>query len=192
MKKLIKSLSVTAALVLAAAALSACGSKTESKAESNPATSSQVSQVEDTTAQVEETTAEAEETTAHVEETTAEAEETTAEAAEPDYENPDVVLSDFNSLKTYAKEMQSNEHQGEVVKVMGFNKRSVFEAKASVMIKGDDGTSFGTTYRIIGIDSIEGYPEDDDIIEITGVVTLEERGIGCYIAVPKSQVTIAV
>ena len=178
MKKLIKSLSVTAALVLAAAALSACGSKTESKAESNPATSSQVSQVEDTTAQVEETTAEAE--------------ETTAEAAEPDYENPDVVLSDFNSLKTYAKEMQSNEHQGEVVKVTGFNKRSMFEAKASVMIKGDDGTSFGTTYRIIGIDSIEGYPEDDDLIEITGVVTLEEGGIGCYIAVPKSQVTIAV
>ncbi len=108
--------------------------------------------------------------------------------ADADYDNPTKVITDYADMEAYAKEMQSNGHQGEVVKVTGVNSRSNFGAKASVMIADGNGGKIGTTYMIDGATSIEDYPEEDANIEVTGVVTLSEGGIGCYIAAPKEYV----
>ena len=116
--------------------------------------------------------------------------ESKADGGNVDYSNPEKTISDFADLETFAKELQSNGNQGMVVKITGINSRSNFGAKATISISDGDSTKIGTTYKIDGVDNIEDYPENDANIEITGVVTLEEGGIGCFIAVPKDQVVV--
>ena len=59
---------------------------------------------------------------------------------------------------------------------------------ASANISDGASSKIGTTYKIDGADSIDAYPADDATITITGVVTLEDSGLGCYIAVPADRV----
>ena len=164
MKRLTKIMAVVMALALTAMVFAACGGSgsSSSKAESKSDNGAASSQ----------------------------AVESKDEGGDVDYSNPDVTITDFATMETYAKEMQSNGHQGEVVKVTGINTRSNFGAKATVSISDGASKKIGTTYKITGVDSIDEYPAEDAEIEITGVVTLEEGGLGCFIAVPKDQVKV--
>lgn len=116
--------------------------------------------------------------------------ESKADGGNVDYSKPEKTISEFADLEAFAKELQSNGNQGMVVKITGINSRSNFGAKATISISDGDKTKIGTTYKIDGVDKIDDYPADDANIEITGVVTLEESGLGCYIAVPKDQVVV--
>ncbi len=163
MKTITKIMAVVMALALTAMVFAACGSgsTTESKADD---ASSQAVESSDT--------------------------ESKADGGDVDYSKPEKTITEFSDLETFAKELQSNGNQGMVVKITGINSRSNFGAKATISISDGDKTKIGTTYKIDGVDKIDDYPENDANIEITGVVTLEEGGIGCFIAVPKDQVVV--
>lgn len=160
MKKITRILAVAMVLALTAMVFAACGGSGSSTAESSKTDAS------------------------------SQAVESKADNASVDYNNPTVTITDYAAMETYAKEMQSNGHQGEVVKVVGINSRSNFGAKATVSISDGGSKKIGTTYKINGADSIDAYPAEDAEIEITGVVTLEESGLGCFIAVPADKVTV--
>ena len=165
MKKITKALAVIMVLAVSAAAFAACGSssssKSDSKAESSASQKSEGSKSEDSKPE-----------------------------GDVDYNNPTATLGegDYEAMMTYAKEMQSNGHKGEVVRITGINSRSNFGAKASVLISDGGSKKIGPTYKIDGAASIDDYPANDATVEVTGVVTLEEGGLGCYIAVPADKV----
>ena len=170
MKKFTKLFAVVMALALTAVMFAACGGSSSSDADSSDASSQAVE--------------------SKAGDESSKGDESKVDNGSVDYDNPTVTIIDFETMETYAKEMQSNGHQGEVVKVTGINSRSNFGAKATISISDGGSTKKGTTYKIDGADSIDAYPENDAEIEITGVVTLEEGGIGCYIAVPADRVTV--
>ncbi len=162
MKKFFKIIAVTMALALSASVFAACGSSSSKTEESSKAAdSSAASKADDS-----------------------------SKSADADYDNPTATFGegDYDALKAYASEMQTNGHQGEVVKITGINSRSNFGAKATISISDGASSKIGTTYKIDGADSIDAYPADDATITITGVVTLEDSGLGCYIAVPADRV----
>lgn len=168
MKKMFKIIAVTAALTLAAATFAACGSNAQSKVES--AASAAASAVESAASAV----------------------ESAAANAAADLSKVDITIAegDYAAMETFAKELQNVQNEGKVVKVTGINSRSNFGAKASVMVSDGGSQKVGTTYIITGVDSIDGYPENDATIEITGVVTKDASGMFCYIAVPADMVVV--
>lgn len=161
MKKLFKIIAVTMALALSASVFAACGSSSSNTEESSKADTNTSSKADES-----------------------------GKTADVDYDNPTATFGegDYDALKAYASEMQTNGHQGEVVKITGINSRSNFGAKATISISDGASSKIGTTYKIDGADSIDAYPAEDATITITGVVTLEESGLGCYIAVPADRV----
>lgn len=114
------------------------------------------------------------------------------ESASADLSKVDIsiVEGDFAAMESFAKALQNGEYEGKVVKATGINSRSNFGAKASVMTDDGSGKKIGTTYIITGVDSIDGYPENDAVIQITGVVTKSDNGISCHIEVPSDQVVV--
>lgn len=171
MKKLIKNIAVSMALALSASVFAACGSSSSSNADSSNAVSGKS------------------ESGAAESSVESKADES-GNAGEADFNNPTITFrdGDYDALKAYASEMQSNQHQGEVVKITGINSRSNFGAKATISLSDGGSRKIGTTYKIDGADSIDAYPENDATITVTGVVTLEENGLGCYLAVPADMV----
>ena len=172
MKKLMKTISVTAVLALAAAALAGCGGA-QSKVES--AASAAAGAVESAASAA-----------AGAVESAASA----VESAVADLSKVDVTIEDgdYAAMEAFAKELQNGGNVGKVVKVTGTSTRSNFGAKASVMVSNGEGEKIGTTYIITGVDAIDGYPQDDAVIQITGVVTKSDNGISCHIEVPADQV----
>ena len=171
MKKTLKFMAVAAALVLAATVFAACGGKTEggSASGASSAASAAASSAESKA-------------------------ESTAENKTADLSNPDITINngDYDAMKTFASEMQGKTHEGKVVRVTGISTRSNFGAKASIM-ESDGGTQkIGATYKLTGVDSIDGYPADDAVVELTGVVKVDDNGISCYIEVaPENLKTVS-
>ena len=99
--------------------------------------------------------------------------------------NPDITINngDYDAMKTFASEMQGKTHEGKVVKVTGISTRSNFGAKASIMESDGGSQKIGATYKLTGVDAIDGYPADDAVVELTGVVKVDDNGISCYIEV---------
>ncbi len=100
-------------------------------------------------------------------------------AGDADYSNPAVTIAadDYDGMKTFADAMLAGQHDGKVVKVTGINSRSMFGAKASVMISDGGSGKLGVTYKIKGVESIDEYPADDANIELVGVVSTDENGV---------------
>ena len=166
MKKFVKVLAVSMALALSASVFAACGSSSSSKADSSKADSGKA------------------------ESSAASKADESSKSADVDYNNPTVTFGegDFEAYSTYVKEMQSNGHLGEVVKVTGIHSRSSFGAQATVSISDGGSKKIGTTYKLDGADKIDAYPANDATITVTGVVTLEDSVLGCYLAVPADKV----
>ena len=161
MRRTLKIMAVAAAMVLAATVFAACGGKTEGGASGASSAASAAASSAESKA------------------------ESTAENKAADLSNPDITINngDYDAMKTFASEMQGKIHEGKVVKVTGISTRSNFGAKASIM-ESDGGTQkIGATYKLTGVDAIEGYPEDDAVVELTGVVKVDDNGISCYIEV---------
>lgn len=168
MKKTIKFFAVAAALTLCASVFAACGSS-DNKAGggASSAASAAASGAESSAAE-------------------------SKAAASADLSNPEITIADgdYDAMESFAKELQSGQNEGKVVKITGINSRSNFGAKASIMESNGDGKKIGTTYIITGADSIDAYPAEDATIEITGVVTKSDNGISCQIEVaPENVVT---
>ena len=159
MKKIVKAMAVVMALALSVMVFAACGSSGQPK---------EVAVKGDSSAAVDPAATEAVSSNDGV-----------------DYSKVDITINDgdFAAMKELATAMQSGGNQGKVVKVTGINSRSQFGAKASVMESDGGSSKIGTTYKIVGVDSIDQYPEDDAKIELTGVVKLDDNGISCYIEV---------
>ncbi len=154
MKKTLKIMAVAAALVLAATVFAACGGKTEGGTSAASAAASAASSAESKA-------------------------ESTADNKTADLSNPDIT----DAMKTFASEMQGKTHEGKVVKVTGISTRSNFGAKASIMESDGGSQKIGATYKLTGVDAIDGYPADDAVVELTGVVKVDDNGISCYIEV---------
>ena len=102
-----------------------------------------------------------------------------------DYSKVDITVNDgdYAAMQEFATALQSGGNQGKVVKITGINSRSNFGAKASVMVSDGNSSKIGTTYKIVDVDSVDKYPENDSKIELTGVVKLDDNGISCYVEV---------
>lgn len=161
MKKTLKIMAVAAALVLAATVFAACGGKTEGGSASGASSAASAASSAESKA------------------------ESTAESKAADLSNPDITINngDYDAMKTFASEMQGKTHEGKVVKVTGISVRSNFGAKASIMESDGGSQKIGTTYKLTGVDAIDGYPADDAVVELTGVVKPDDNGISCYIEV---------
>ena len=160
MKKTLKIMAVAAALVLAATVFAACGGKTEGGTSAASAAASAASSAESKA-------------------------ESTADNKTADLSNPDITINngDYDAMKNFASEMQGKTHEGKVVKVTGISTRSNFGAKASIMESDGGSQKIGATYKLTGVDAIDGYPADDAVVELTGVVKVDDNGISCYIEV---------
>ena len=172
MKKFTKALAIMMVLALSAFVFAACGkSKTESKTEGGKTESSQAGG-----------------------ESAQQSNEASAQdsAADVNYDNPTITIAegDYAAMETFAKELQSGGHQGEVVKITGISTRSNFGVKASIMESDGSGKKIGTTYVIEGVEKIDDYPAEDATVELTGVVKLSDNNISCQISVPSDKITV--
>ena len=70
-------------------------------------------------------------------------------------------------------------------KISNTTSRGVYvrDAKASIMESDGGSQKIGATYKLTGVDAIDGYPADDAVVELTGVVKVDDNGISCYIEV---------
>ncbi len=109
-----------------------------------------------------------------------------------DYSKVDITVNDgdYAAMNELATALQSGGNQGKIVKITGVNSRSQFGAKASVMVSDGSSGKIGTTYKIAGVDTIDQYPENDSVIELTGVVKLDDNGISCYVEVPPEHLIV--
>ena len=166
MKKILKAMAIVMALALSVAVFAACGNSDWPKEAAVKGESSGAS------------------------------ENTATEAVSPndgvDYSKIDITVSDgdYAAMQEFATALQSGGNQGKVVKITGINSRSQFGAKATVMVSDGNSSKIGTTYKIAGVDSIDKYPENDSVIELTGVVKLDDNGISCYVEVPPENLIV--
>lgn len=112
------------------------------------------------------------------------------QAPEADYSKPDLVIEadDFDAMESFLNDWESQKWDGKVIRITGISARRT--SNCTIMEKNADGVGKGCSYEILGAAFPDGYPEDDAVVTLTGVLFFNPDTWARILQVPADQVVV--